>query len=133
MKFEEYVNEKNSKTYIKLGRIGVLKDRTKVVKGSFLSFEGEPDFGWWKLKVDGVEGVVRVSDAWIKMQDPPLIEGEELEILLDKIDGVAWKIARNFVGSEATVQTEQSGLQEPAVKTDTPKSTVETKDNFQLM
>ena len=91
MKLEEY--EYNGKTWYKLGYIGIQKDRAKNVSGKFVGFYGPPEFGWFKLKVEGVDVPVVVSEAWVR-DEPPLSEGEKLDILLDTKDGTAWRIER---------------------------------------
>ena len=129
MKVEEYVNPHNNKTYVKVGIVGVLKERLELVYGNFERFEGEMGFGgWWKIKVSGIEKPVEVSNEWLS-SNPSLIEGEALEILLDKFDNKAWKIARVSspeVASEGSPQTEQAQLQAKVAVAETPAANTET-------
>ena len=129
MKVEEYVNPHNNKTYIRIGIVGVLKERLELVYANFERFEGEMQFGgWWKLKFSGIEKPVEVSNEWLS-SNPSLIEGEALEILLDKFDNTAWKIARVSspeVASEKSPQTEKTQLQAKAAIAETPAASTKT-------
>ena len=126
MKVEEYVNPFNKKTYVRVGIVGVLKERLELVYTTFERFEGGEEWGWWKLKVSGIEEPIKVGDQWLVSQPTKLIEGEELEILLDKIDKTAWKLARTVVVSEGTPQTTQSSMQAKAGKAELPATNTET-------
>lgn len=134
MKIEEYVNPLNKKTYVKVGIVGVLKERLELVNTTFERFEGEMGFGgWWKLKVSGIEKPVEVSNEWLT-SNPSLIEGEALEILLDKIDNTAWRIARVSspeVASEKNAQTDQSSLSTAAVKAEVTAPNQETTEKWE--
>ena len=136
MKVEEYVNPHNNKTYIRVGIVGVLKERLELVYANFERFEGGMQFGgWWKLKVSGIEKPVEVSDEWLLSQPTELIEGEALEILLDKFDNKAWKIARVSspeVASEKSPQTEQAQLQAKVAVAETPAANTETKKRLEF-
>ena len=129
MRIEEYVSKYNKKTYVKVGIVGVLKERLEIFNTTFERFEGGQEFGWWHIKVSGIEQPLRVNDQWYLAQPTPLIEGEKLEILLDRVNNVAWKIARvssPVVASERSPQTEKTQLQAKAAVAETLEANVET-------
>jgi len=138
MKIEEYVSRYNQKTYVKVGIVGVLKDRLEVFNTTFERFEGVQEFGWWQLKVSGIEQPLRVSDQWYVAQPTPMIEGESLEVLLDRVDNVAWKIERASLGvfpeasSEKSPQPDQTQLQAKAAVAETPAANTETKKRLEF-
>lgn len=113
MIFEEYVG-KDGKTYIKVGIIGILKERVQVIKGEFQGFDGKPQFGWWKIRLSGMEKPIAISDACVMEQPTIFVEGEELEVLYDRGDNTAWLIARTIIPSQTEAQTDQSSLQSTA-------------------
>jgi len=135
MKVEEYVNPFNNKTYIRVGIVGVLKERLELVNTTFERFEGVQEFGWWQLKVSGIEQPLRVSDQWYVAQPTPLIEGESLEVLLDRVDNVAWKIERTSLpeaSSEKSPQPDQTQLQTKVAVAETPAANTETKKRLEF-
>ena len=128
MKLEEYEHE--GRKWYKLGYIGIRVDRAKNVSGKFVGFYGPPESGWYKLKVEGVDVPVVVSEAWVR-DEPPLSEGETLDILLDTRDGTAWRIERISGESEVTVTLENANKM-PAKDKEIPSKPTETTTKWQL-
>ena len=111
MKLETYVSK--DKEYYKISIIGVLKSRCEIKRGRFLGFEGPPSYGWYKIKVEGIEKSPIISEHWVR-SNPPLDEGEMLEMLLDTIDNTIWKMDR--VHAEENPQKEEDVLKDATTK-----------------
>jgi hypothetical protein len=79
-------------TWVKLGVIGILATRVKVVKAMFLNLIGKPEYGVCKAKFQGIEQPVKVSEKWVKSASP--MQGEIFNILLDEIDFTGWRLER---------------------------------------
>jgi hypothetical protein len=107
VKLEKY--ESGGHTWIKVGIAGVLESRLKIVTGRFLHFITEPELGWCRelglcrIAVQGIKDPVFIRDAWV-IENPPLIEGEMITMLLDQIDFTAWKVERAEVNLSETAE-----------------------------